>query len=279
MFKYLKYKKKYLSLKNKFGGNPSENINRTVYDTHGLKLGIIKIKLPEEGIYLLDNGNPIPINSKPSETDEPIWTFNKPGIMTSTIANPARAEYECVEPIIKDRKPTPKCTTHKVREAAAMLKISMLGDDYLKKIGPCKPVATPTNVEREGKSLSRFFIDKWNSLDESSKECLTEIYSKNCTLGVFINDKPGNRTNPIIFYSVEHLTLLAGIYNKNLEEVLEIIGTSGEKSPEDMDIIYIAFNDPLFRLSEQGEKSPRLTEQGEQNKKLYLSRAGVDIKY
>jgi len=94
--KYLKYKYKYLNLKNKLnsyiGGNP--NIGKIVYDTTGKEIGKIKYAFSEADTYILDTNHYISIKSEKES-----WSFEPLplGAAVSTVVKKPDLDEEIIK--------------------------------------------------------------------------------------------------------------------------------------------------------------------------------------
>ncbi len=151
-----------------------------------------------------------------------------------------------------------------MEEMRAMM-VSLATHEYLRQIGPFKPVATPNSNARMANMETDFsrHIRLWRDLTPEDKNIMNErlLRHKKFSLDAFIAEdhihNPAIIANPIIFYAKEYLDILALASERTTEEILMIIATISKKTPEEMDIIHIAFGDEYLydrRLSAWGER-------------------------
>ena len=144
-----------------------------------------------------------------------------------------------------------------------------LNDKFISALGPCKPVATAPSGP-----LVNIYMNGWLALSDENKEIiynrLKKAPNKNFTLGVHISElSPEQIANKIIFYSIEHLDIIADIYGKKTCDILGIIESRGKKTEEEKDIIMIAFGNAIY-----GNDLTQLSEMGNINYDIYLSYVG-----
>ena len=161
-------------------------------------------------------------------------------------------------------------------EVAYKLIFKFLRHPNISKLNHKKPVATGRSGGEPG-----ILKQEWLALDDENKEYLTKYWFpqafQGIELGVFIPEEDrSNGANPIIFYSVQHLGLLSEASGKTIEELLEIVTTRQDTSPDNLnyDIILIAFGD-TFRES-LGERYVTTLE-GKKILKDYIDLAGIKI--
>ena len=139
---------------------------------------------------------------------------------------------------------------------------NLLRDDKsLKRLGTDKPVATPDT------GLIKRMYDLWNGLTANEKNEIMYTYVpsiKGFHLGVEVSPpKTPNKINPIIFYSQEHLDLLAMAADMTKQQFLDMIKIVQTKDKYNMDLLNIAFNNDY--------DGPLNTEQGKKVKDKYMS--------
>jgi hypothetical protein len=124
----------------------------------------------------------------------------------------------------------------------------------MQRIGREKPVATPFSMG--GDADFQKFIRLWAALTPEDIVSINDKFrhAKGFTINAHITPSSATTANPIIFYSVEHLGVLARAAEYSVEDVLRLITTRGEKTDDEMDIIQVAFNDKAYGipLSESG---------------------------
>lgn len=134
--------------------------------------------------------------------------------------------------------------------------------EYISKIGPYKPVATPNSGAEPSK-----FVRLWQSLTDGEKNYISNVIYPalyNFHLGVEVTPSGENIGNRIIFYSQEHLDLLAHAAGMSKQELLNILKTVQNLGTYNRDLIKIAFNAPAY-------EGPLETEEGQLVKATYLS--------
>lgn len=142
-----------------------------------------------------------------------------------------------------------------------------LNDKFISALGLCKPVATAPSGP-----LVNIYRNGWLALSDENKEIIYNRLkkAKKFTLGVHISElSPEQIANKIIFYSIEHLDIIADIYGKKTCDILGIIESRGEKTEEEKDIIMIAFGNAIY-----GNDLTQLSEMGNINYDIYLSYVG-----
>ena len=126
--------------------------------------------------------------------------------------------------------------------------MKFLNHQYISKLSSKKIVATPNSG-----SEPMMFLNSWEELDEENKFFLCNFWFPTrfgIELGIFIHPEAKNpekrgSINPIIFYSVEHLDMLAIASGITKEELLSIMVNIQNHQVEKFnhDLILIAFGD------------------------------------
>ena len=137
-----------------------------------------------------------------------------------------------------------------------------LNHDYINKIGPLKPVATPETTSGDYhrnmingvlvlESDFQRCIRLWTALSPEDKTIFQRNNKKynGYTLNAYIDLSA--RLNPIIFYAEEYLAVLASVSGTSVEEILRMI-TTKQTTEEAEAIIHVAFGDDEEIMSERG---------------------------
>ena len=104
-------------------------------------------------------------------------------------------------------------------------------------VGPKKPVGTP----HSGSGQFQKAIEAWQAVSPSQKQKFTTITGLN--VRITRRDPPG--INPFILYHEVGLKMLALASGLTEEEIFDIITSRSEKSRFEMDVINVAFDDPI----------------------------------
>jgi len=156
------------------------------------------------------------------------------------------------------------------RRSLSQFNLRFMTHDDFRRIGPCKPVAT----SKSGTGESTFFKAAWHRMTPRTIDMLIDNVreTRGFSLGARVKhpdaDDDPHFVNPVVFYSVEHLSALADIYGKSVNEVLDIINSGSRKTREEMDIILIAFGDASAAVP--------LSKMGRINRQLYFNEIGID---
>jgi hypothetical protein len=160
--------------------------------------------------------------------------------------------------IRKTRKPR---KTGGGKEEKSLFNIWRTRHEYISKIGPHKPVATPHSGSDFSKALQL-----WNALSGEDKSLILEKIG----ITAYITPNPDKyiTANPIFFYSPKYLQKLSEASDRSIEELLELVANVQKVDSLENDIIKIAFGD-LYGLGP--DPNPIQTEEGELIRAKYES--------
>jgi len=159
----------------------------------------------------------------------------------------------------KSRKSRKSKKTGGGKDERSIFGVWRIRHEYISRIGPHKPVATP----HSGPEFP-YALQIWNALDETDKSLILEKVG----ITAYITPNENNRANPIFFYSPKYLQKLAEASDKSIEELLELVAHIQKQNSVEDDIIKIAFGD-IYGIG--SNPNPIETEEGKLIREKYES--------